>query len=140
VPARSCTTSADTPGWTILGYIVFCAGLFGLANAIFMIWYTSAVDYRLVIGGKPLFAWEFSIPVMFELTVLFSAFGAVFGMLYLNGLPRFYHPSMNFSRFGEHTDDKYLLIVESTDPRFDVEELQAVMSELGAATTEVVEA
>ena len=125
---------------SILGYIVLCAGLFGLANAILMIWYTGAVDYRLVIGGKPLFAWEFSIPVMFELTVLFSSFGAVFGMLYLNGLPRFYHPTMNFSRFEEHTDDKFLLVVESTDPRFDVEELQAVMNELGAATTEVVEA
>jgi hypothetical protein len=72
--------------------------------------------------------------------VLLSAFGAVFGMLFLNGLPQFYHPSMNFSRFAEHTDDKFLLIVESSDPRFDVEELRTVMSELGAATTEVVEA
>ena len=57
-------------------------------------------DYPLVIGGKPLFAWEFSVPVMFELTVLFSAFGAVIGMLYLNGLPRYYHPVINYQRFG----------------------------------------
>ncbi len=125
---------------SILGYIVFACGLFGLANAIFMIWYTNGYDYPLVIGGKPLFAFEFSVPVMFELTVLLSAFGAVLGMLFLNGLPRFYHPTMNFSRFGEHTDDKFLLVVESSDPRFDVEELRTVMTELGAATTEVVEA
>ena len=77
---------------SILGYIVFGCGLFGLMNAIFMVWYTNGYDYPLVIGGKPLFAWEFSIPPMFELTVLFSAFGAVFGMLALNGLPKFYHP------------------------------------------------
>ena len=58
-------------------------GLFGLLNAIFMVWYTNGYDYPLVIGGKPLFAWEFSIPPMFELTVLFSAFAAVFGMFAL---------------------------------------------------------
>jgi len=105
-----------------------------------MIWYTNGYDYPLVIGGKPLFAWEFSIPVMFELTVLLSSFGAVLGMFFLNGLPRYYHPTMNFSRFGEHTDDKYLLVVESSDPKFDVEEVRTVLTELGAATTEVVEA
>ena len=64
-------------------------------NAIFMIWYTNGYDYPLVIGGKPLFAWEFSIPLMFELTILFSAFAAVFGMFALNGLPKFYHPVFN---------------------------------------------
>jgi hypothetical protein len=63
-----------------------------LLNAIFMIWYTNGHDYPLVIGGKPTFAWEFSIPPMFELTILLSAFGAVFGMFALNGLPKFYHP------------------------------------------------
>ena len=60
-----------------LGFFVFACGLFGLANAIFMIWYTNGVDYPLVIGGKPLFAWEFSIPVMFELTVLLSLWRGV---------------------------------------------------------------
>ncbi|MBC7924307.1 MAG: DUF3341 domain-containing protein [Bryobacteraceae bacterium] len=123
-----------------LGYIVFACGLFGLANAILMVWYTSAVDYRLVIGGKPLFAWEFSVPVLFELTVLFSAFGAVLGMFFLNGLPQFYHPLFNYQHFGSSTDDKYLLVVESSDPRFNVEEIRGVMEKLGAAHTEVVEA
>lgn len=123
-----------------LGFFVFGCGLFGIANAIFMIWYTSSVDYPLVIGGKPLFAWEFSIPVMFELTVLLSAFGAVFGMLFLNGLPRFYHPAFNYERFGTSTDDKYLLLVEASDPRFDVVRVREAMSEAGAVHTEIVEA
>ena len=38
---------------SILGYIVFGCGLFGLLNAIFMVWYTNGYDYPLVIGGKP---------------------------------------------------------------------------------------
>ena len=123
-----------------LGFIVFAMGAFGLLNAIFMIWYTNGVDYPLVIGGKPLFAWEFSIPPMFELTVLFSAFGAVFGMLALNGLPRFYHPAFNYERFKRATDDSYLLVVEASDPNFDIEETPRVLKSLGAVRVEVVEA
>ena len=138
-PIHGIDEAIGTPP-SILGPIVFACGLFGVLNAVFMIWYANAYDYPLVIGGKPLFAWEFSVPVMFELTVLLSSFGSVLGMLFLNGLPRYYHPAMNFSRFGEHTDDKFLLVVESSDPRFDVEEVRTVMTELGAATTEVVEA
>lgn len=123
-----------------LGWIVFACGMFGLANAVFMIWYTSALDYPLVIGGKPLFAWEFSVPVMFELTVLLSAFGAVFGMMFLNGLPRMYHPTFNFSDFAGVTNDKFLLVVEASDPKFNVEEVRQVLTEVGALRTEVVEA
>ena len=123
-----------------LGYFVFACGLFGLANAIFMIWYTNGVDYPLVIGGKPLFAWEFSVPVMFELTVLLASFGAVFGMLALNKLPTFYHPTFNFPDFGGVTDDKYMLVIESADPKFDVAEVRQAMTTAGALVTEVLEA
>jgi Protein of unknown function (DUF3341) len=122
-----------------LGYIVFACGVFGLLNAIFMIWYTNGVDYPLVIGGKPLFAWEFSIPPMFELTILLSGFGAVIGMLALNGLPRFYHPSFNYSRFRRATDDGYLLVIEASDPKFDIEETPMTLRALGASRVEVVE-
>jgi hypothetical protein len=122
-----------------LGYIVFVSGMLGLITAIVMIWYTNAVDYPLVIGGKPLFAWEFSIPVMFELTVLLSAFGAVLGMLFLNGLPRFYHPTMNYSNFRTVSDDRFLLLVEASDPKFDVQDVQQFLTEAGAVRTEVIE-
>jgi hypothetical protein len=123
-----------------LGYIVIFGGAFGLINAVLMTWYTGEIDYPLVIGGKPLFAWEFSIPPMFELTVLFSAFAAVFGMLALNGLPRFYHPTFNYSRFRGATDDRYLLVVQAADPKFDIERTPELLHSLGAARVEVVEA
>jgi hypothetical protein len=123
-----------------LGWIVFACAMLGLGSAILMIWYTSAVDYPLVIGGKPLFAWEFSVPVLFELTVLLAAFGAVFGMMFLNGLPRMYHPTFNFSDIAAVTTDKFLLVIEAADPKFDVEEVRAVLTEVGARCTEVVEA
>src|ERR1700736_2005893 len=70
-----------------LGWIVICIGLCGTATALLLIWWVGAINYPLVIGGKPLFDFTFSIPITFELTVLFSSFAAVLGMFGLNGLP-----------------------------------------------------
>jgi hypothetical protein len=117
---------------------VFALGAFGLLNAIFMVWYTNGYDYPLVIGGKPLFAWEFSIPPMFELTILFSAFAAVFGMFALNGLPKFYHPVFKAKGIERATDDRYMLVVEASDPKFDIERTPQLLADLGATRTEVV--
>ena len=36
-----------------LGRIVFVAAMLGLASAIALQWWTGAVDYKLVIAGKP---------------------------------------------------------------------------------------
>ncbi len=124
---------------SILGYIVFCAGTLGAAAALLLIWWTSAVDYPLVIGGKPLFSVVFSVPITFELTVLFSAFAAVFGMFHLNRLPTYYHPVFNFRNFPDVTNDKFLLLVEASDPKFDVVRTQQLLESLGAKVTEVVE-
>lgn len=123
-----------------LGWIVLCVGTIGALSALGMIWWTGAVDYPLVIGGKPLFAIEFSIPITFELTVLFSAFAAVLGMFALNGLPRLYHPVFNFSKYSRATDDRFLLAIEASDPRFDAEQSVRLLKALGAKTAEAVEA
>ncbi len=124
---------------SILGYIVICVGLTGTMTAILLQWWTGAVDYPLVIAGKPLFAFEFAMPIMFDLSVLFSAFCCVFGMLALNGLPRLYHPTMNFSRVARATDDGFLLVVEKNDPRFSAVETRQLLLNLGASSAEIVE-
>ena len=123
-----------------LGWIVLGVGLTGTASAILLQWWTGAVAYPLVIGGKPLFALEFAMPVTFELTILFSAFAAVFGMFALNGLPKLYHPVFNYSNFGAATDDRFLLVVEAADPVFEPKEAAELMKTLGAVRTELVEA
>ncbi len=123
-----------------LGLVSLAGGVLGASAALLLQWWTGAVDYPLVIGGKPFFAFEFSIPVTFELTVLFAAFGTVLGMLAFNGLPRLYHPAFNYSRFRGATDDRFLLAVNATDPKFDSEKTLMLMRSLGAAHPEVVEA
>ena len=124
---------------SILGWIVICIGLCGTTTAFLLIWYCGAISDKFVIGGKPLFDFTFSIPVTFELTVLFSAFAAVIGMLALNGLPRLYHPSMNYQAMHRASDDRFLLVIEADDPKFQPQTAAEHLRSVGASTVEVVE-
>jgi hypothetical protein len=122
-----------------LGLIVAAAGVTGGAAAFALQWWTSVKAYPLHVGGKPLFAWEPSIPIIFELSVLLAAFGAVLGMIALNGLPRFYHPVFNWERFKRVSDDRFFLAIEACDPRFDAPRAADFLRSTGAVATEVVE-
>lgn len=115
-----------------LPWIVLCAGLTGLVSAFGMQWWMGGVDYPLNISGKPSFAWASSVPIGFELTVLFSAFGAFLGMWGMNGLPRFYHPVVKHPSFGRATDDKFFVSIESKDSKYDPSELKKLLEKLGA--------
>lgn len=123
-----------------LGRVVIIAALIGLASAVALQWWTGAVNYKLVIAGKPLFALEPSVPIMFELTVLFGAFGALLGMFHLNRMPTYYHAFFNFSRSGGASNDRFLLAVEAVDPKFRGEELKTLLDSLGSRHSELVEA
>jgi hypothetical protein len=125
---------------SILGYIVLCGSATGFTTAVLLQWYTGTISYPLVISGKPLFAFEFGFPVMFELTVLLSAFATVFGMLGLNGLPRLSHPIFNYSGVAGSSDDRFLLVIEASDKKFDANETKDFLASLGAEKLEVVEA
>jgi hypothetical protein len=127
-------------GRSPLGRIVIVCALVGLTAAVLLQWWTGAVDYPLVIAGKPLFSLEPSVPIMFELAVLLSAFAAVIGMLALNGLPSYYHPVFKFSRWAGATNDRFLVAIESSDPKFNPETAKSLLDSLGSSHTEVVEA
>src|SRR5690606_10868120 len=121
-----------------VGFITLGGGITGLLAGIWLQWWTSAVDYPINISGKPFFAWEPSIPVIFELTILLSAFGAVTGMLLLNGLPRPYNPLFYSRRFLRATDDGFFLHVASVDKRFDPDGTLNLLQELGALNVEEI--
>ncbi|MFN0100463.1 MAG: DUF3341 domain-containing protein [Bryobacteraceae bacterium] len=125
---------------SVLGYIILCGGAMGLAIAILLQWWTGAVAYPLVIAGKPFFAFEPSIPIIFELTVLLSAFAAVFGMFGLNGLPRLYHPIFNYSGYKAITDDRFVLVIEASDREFDATGTRDFLAAQGAGKLELIEA
>lgn len=123
-----------------LPYISFAGGVLGLVTALLLQWWTGAVDYRLNIGGKPFFAWEFSVPVDFELTVLFTAFATVIGFLVLCRLPRWYSDYQHDPGFRAATDDTFVLAVESRDALFSLDETRALLERLGAEDVRLVEA
>ena len=120
---------------TILPWIVLCGGLTGCAFGILMQWYlngseeianaagipTALQGYNFLISGKPIWSLPANIPVAFELTILFSAFGAFFGMLGLNRLPRLSNPRLRLPSFRRGTDDRFLIGLDAKDPKFDLD-------------------
>ena len=122
-----------------VGWFTLLGGITGLLTGYLLQWWTAAVDYPLNISGKPFFAIEPSVPIMFELTILFSAFGAVAGMLALNGLPRPYNPVFFSERFSEKaTDDGFFLMIAADDDQFERGEARDLLQRLGATHTELV--
>jgi len=102
-----------------LSFIVLAGGLTGLLTGIGLQEWVHQLAYPMNIAGKPLNSWPQFVPVTFELTILFAALAAVIGMIVLNGLPEPYHPVFNVPRFEHASRDKFFLLVESADPRFD---------------------
>jgi hypothetical protein len=74
-----------------------------------------------------------NIPVTFEITVLFSAFGAFLGMIVLNGFPRWHHPVFASRRFRRATVDRFFISVEAEDPKFDRDKTAAFLGSLGGS-------
>ncbi len=123
---------------TRLPWIILAGGLTGMTLALLMIWWMNAHDYPIIISGKPLFAWQAAVPVTFELTVLFSALATFFGMWGLNGLPRLHHPLFSSERFARATADRFFIVIEKDDPRFDREQTRALLESLGGLAVEEV--
>ena len=106
------------------------AGAFGLQSWVHM------EAYPLVISGKPYWSWQAFIPVTFEVTILFSALGAVLGMFGLNKLPRHHHPLFRSRNFERVTDDAFFISVEASDPKYDDQETEKMLLDMGAMNIE----
>ncbi len=121
-------------GRSKVGLIALIAALTGTATGFILQTYPSLIEYPLIVHGKPLslLTTPAFFPVIFELTVLFCAFGAVLGMLALNRLPRWNHPLFNWERFGRFSDDAFFISIEADDPKFQETRTREFMESIGA--------
>lgn len=121
-----------------LGWIVIWSGIIGFIGAISMMYFMAVMDYPMNISGKPFFNAPAWVPIIFELTVLLSAFGTVFGMFFLNGLPKLNNPLFNVDRFKKATDDGFFLCIEAEDSLFETEKVKKLLKDAGATHIEEV--
>jgi hypothetical protein len=119
--------------------IVLAGGIIGLLAGLGLQIFTSAIDYPLNVGGRPLISWPSFVPITFEMTILLASFAAVLGMLALNGLPMPYHPVFNAPRFELASRTHFFLCIESDDPKFDRERTREFLRSLGAHEVSDVE-
>ena len=122
-----------------VGWFSFIGGCTGYTTGMLIIWYMNAVNYPIVIGGKPMFSPFSAFPPSYELTILFGAFGSLLGMLFLNRLPRLHHPLLKNRRFALATHDRYFLVIECNDPKYSQTETHRLLETLGSRHIELVE-
>lgn len=115
-------------------------GLLGFTTGMSMIWFTGAFDYPLIVGGKPYFSPMFAFPVSYELTILFTAFATIGGMFILNRLPMHYHPVLKADQIVRGLDDKFLVVIEARDPKFNLAATKALLEKAGGKEITELEA
>ncbi|HZL34802.1 MAG TPA: DUF3341 domain-containing protein [Tepidisphaeraceae bacterium] len=124
---------------TVLPWLVLGGGLFGCFGAMWLQWYCNAYDYAFMISGKPFWSLPANIPIIFECTILLSALTAAGGMFALNRLPMLYNPLFKSDRFRRATTDRFFVVIDASDPRFDELETTELLTKLGATAVERVE-
>lgn len=120
-----------------LPWFVLAGGATGLSSGIALTWYVN-YDYPLNISGKVPFSWHIYIPVYFELTILLSALTCFFVMWGLCKVPTLFHATMRHKSFPRSSDDGFFVTVEASDPKYDSDEVKALLEKLGAKEVEEV--
>jgi len=120
-------------GKSWLSLPVLIGGGIGALTALLLTCIPSFGIYPIIVAGKP-FDWRTLpafFPIIFELTVLFSAFSTIFALLIMNQLPKWYHPVFNWERFTRVTDDGFFIVIESRDAKFSETKTRALLEEVG---------
>ena len=104
-------------------------GILGFTTGMALIWWSGAYNFKLIVGGKPLFSPLFAFPISYELTILFTAFATIIGMFVLNRLPMHYHAVLKQAHFQRATDDRFFIVIEARDPHYDAAATRALLGQ-----------
>lgn len=111
--------------------LMLIGGIVGIIWGLGVQVFSLGWSYPLNIGGRPIWSWPNYIPITFEATVLTCAFTGVVMMFALNGLPQLYHPIFDAPNFDRASTDKFFLLIEARDAKFDLASTKQFMQGLG---------
>ncbi len=115
---------------TRIGIAAFMFGVTGCVCALVLTIWTMGIDWPMIVGGKDPISIPNYIPVTFELTVLFTAFGMVGTFLITNGLgPSLVNPTMFDPR---STDNKFVMAIDLGMNKLSEGEITQVLRDSGA--------
>ena len=114
--------------------VVLIGGLLGMAGGYGLEYWSSVMAYPLNIGGRPFHSMPAFIVPAYETTILFASIAAVVGMVMLNGLPMPYHPMFNHPDFELASQERFFLVIERRDPKFDPVQTRQFLENLKPAS------
>ena len=103
---------------SLVGWVALAGGAFMFLNVVFLIWFTNAFDYPLIVGGKPMFSVPMTFVPAYIMMIMGGALGALVGMFGLNQLPRLHHPLLFKKRFESVSRDKFIIVIGANDKKF----------------------
>lgn len=115
--------------------VTLVMGLFGAGLLFFFQCWVSAVDWPLVVGGKPLVSWPAFIPITFEGMVLIGGISTALALFVACRLPGLKNRVLD----ERLTDDRFGLFIDHCDPQFDAARIRRIFQECNAEEVKSVE-
>ncbi len=84
--------------------------ILGFGLMAYFIWWTSASDYKMNIGGKPFFSLISSIPIIFEITIFITLIFIIIGFLIKSRLPSWKDDESDFS-------DRFIITLQNSSEK-----------------------
>jgi len=114
---------------SFIPWVTFVMGSTGCLFGLWFTWWTSAVNWPLIIAGKPMWSVPAFIPVIFECTILFAALSSVGALFFIAGLPKVEPPIID----PDLTSHKFALFVPKSAKGYDGQKLEKLFKDMGAS-------
>ena len=113
---------------SIVPWATLTGGLVGFSTAVGLQCWTSAIDWPINVGGRPMYSIPAFIPIMFELTVLLAGLSTAAFMIFLNRMPM----TKDHPFDPRITDDKFALYIPVKGENGGAGEVESFLKTLSA--------
>jgi Protein of unknown function (DUF3341) len=114
--------------------LTLIGGIHGIVIGFLLITITSVYIYPIDTQGKPYFSLPAFVPILDLLTIMLAAIFTLKGIIVLSLLPRLHHPLWEWDLFSRATHDKFFVVIEARDPRFDEKATVSLLQEIGGTS------